>query len=89
MLVWQLHKPFGLGESLKILVKGEATVAFCDSISVIDMTKNPVYHNRHISIKHHFIRAVIKNGEVDVKFCESKEQVFDIFTKALQRNKFK
>jgi hypothetical protein len=40
------------------------------------------------SIKHHFIREAIEEGEVELKFCKSKEQAANIFTKALPKEKF-
>lgn len=55
------------------------------------MAKNPIFHSRtrHIAIKHHFIREAIEEGEVQLKFCRSDEQIADIFTKALPKEKFK
>lgn len=54
------------------------------------MAKNPVHHNRskHIAMKYHFLREVEAKGDINLKFCSSEEQVADIFTKALPRNKF-
>jgi hypothetical protein len=69
----------------------EAVHLHCESKSVISMAKNPVYHSRtrHIAIKHHFIREAIEEGEVELKFCKSEEQVADIFIKALPKEKFR
>ena len=68
----------------------DATVMFCDNKSAINIAKNPVHHSRtrHIAIKHHFIREAIEQEEIDLKFCRSEEQVADIFTKALPKEKF-
>ena len=65
-------------------------VIHCDNKSIIAMAKIPVYHNhtKHIAIKHHFIRESIEERQEQLVFCESKEQVADIFTKALPREKF-
>ena len=54
------------------------------------MAKNPVFHSHtcHIAIKYHFIRDAIEEGEVQLKFCRSDEQIADIFTKALPKEKF-
>ncbi|KAK2398761.1 putative mitochondrial protein [Trifolium repens] len=62
----------------------------CDNKSAIAMAKNPVFHSRtrHINIKHHFIRSVIEEGDVQLIFCSSQEQLADIFTKALPRGRF-
>lgn len=61
----------------------------CDNKSVIAMTKNPVYHSRskHIAIKHHFIREAVEADEIQLKYCPTYDQVADIFTKALPKDK--
>ncbi|KAK2996036.1 hypothetical protein RJ640_002196 [Escallonia rubra] len=66
------------------------TELFCDNKSAIAMAKNPVFHSRtrHIALKYHFIREAIEDGEIELEFCRSKEQVADIFTKALPRERF-
>lgn len=68
----------------------EATELFCDNQSAIAMSKNPVFHNRtrHINIKYHFIREAIEEGEVQLTFCKSEDQVANNFTKALPKEKF-
>lgn len=67
-----------------------ATTILCDNKSTIALTKNPVFHgkSKHIRIKFHFIRELVNNDEVEISFCISKEQVADIFTKALQVGTF-
>lgn len=54
------------------------------------MAKNPVFHNRtkHIARKHHFIRDAVEDKEIDVIYCRTEDQVADIFTKALPKDKF-
>jgi hypothetical protein len=38
---------------------------FCDSQSVIHLARNLAYHSKmkHISIKYHFVRQVVDEGE--------------------------
>jgi hypothetical protein len=68
----------------------EVVQLHCDNKSAISMAKNPVYHSRtrHIAIKHYFIKEAIEEGKVELKFCRTKEQVANIFTKALPKDKF-
>lgn len=68
----------------------EATVIYCDNQSTISMAKNPVHHQRtrHIDIRHHFIREQVAEGSIQLEFCNSREQVADLFTKALPLEKF-
>ncbi|KAI5328650.1 hypothetical protein L3X38_028047 [Prunus dulcis] len=67
-----------------------ATTVFCDNTSAIAMSKNPVFHQRskHIRRKFHFIRDAIQNGEIDLVYCKGEEQIADIFTKALPKDRF-
>ncbi|CAM8978671.1 unnamed protein product [Rhodiola kirilowii] len=62
----------------------------CDNTSVINISKNHVQHSgtKHIEIKHHFLRDCVEKGLVSVDFYRTKEQVADIFTKALNREPF-
>lgn len=62
-----------------------ATEILCDNMSTISMAKNPVFHGRtkHIEIKHHFIREMVNEGSIELKFCPTNNQVADILTKGL------
>ncbi|KAI5318449.1 hypothetical protein L3X38_038157 [Prunus dulcis] len=68
----------------------EATPLMLDNTSAISMTRNPVFHQKtkHINRKYHFIRDALQDGVVDLRYCKSKEQVADIFTKALPKDRF-
>jgi len=66
-------------------------VIYCDNISSILITNNPVYHARtkHIEVHYHFIRKKVLVKEIDLIHVSTKNQVADIFTKALSINKLK
>ncbi|KAL0317673.1 UNVERIFIED_CONTAM: Retrovirus-related Pol polyprotein from transposon TNT 1-94 [Sesamum angustifolium] len=68
----------------------EPTTIYCDNKSAIAITKNSVQHSRtkHIDIKYHSLREATTRGEIELKYCSTEEQLADIFTKALPRNKF-
>jgi hypothetical protein len=72
-------------------MQAEATPLFYDKMSAISMAKNLVFHQRtrHINRKYHFIRKAMQEGVIDVKFCRSEEQLADILTKALSKDRFK
>jgi len=54
------------------------------------MMKNQIYHSRtkHFKIHHHYIKEQVQNKEIKLLYCMSKEQVADIFTKALSKDEF-
>lgn len=68
----------------------EATKIMCDNSSAVSISKNPVFHGRtkHIKIKFHFIREVQQSNEVMLIHCSSEEQLADIFTKPLPKERF-
>ncbi|KAM1689141.1 hypothetical protein EV2_037740 [Malus domestica] len=68
----------------------EATPLLCDNTSAIAMSKNPVFHHktRHINRRYHFIRDAIQDGTIELHYCSTEEQLADIFTKALPKDRF-
>ncbi|KAJ0448763.1 putative RNA-directed DNA polymerase [Helianthus annuus] len=68
----------------------EATVIFCDNKSAINLSKNPVLHNRskHIELRYHYIREMVLKEEVSLEYCNTNVQLADVLTKSLSREKF-
>ncbi len=66
-------------------------VIYCDNISSILLANNPVYHARtkHIEMHYHFIRDKVLAKEIDFIHVSTKNQVANIFTKALSTNKLR
>ncbi|GJS47901.1 ribonuclease H-like domain-containing protein [Tanacetum coccineum] len=62
-----------------------ATLVYCDNVSAVYMSANPVQHQRtkHIEIDIHFVRDMVKAGHVRVLHVPSSFQYADIFTKGL------
>ncbi|KAL9263001.1 Retrovirus-related Pol polyprotein from transposon RE2-like protein [Drosera capensis] len=65
----------------------KATVVYCDNVSTIYLTGNPVQHQRtkHIELDMHFVREKVALGLVRVLHVPSRYQIADIFTKGLPR----
>jgi hypothetical protein len=61
-----------------------------DSQSAIQLSKNPVFHDRskHIDVRYHFIRECIEENRVTVESIGTIDQLADILTKALGRERF-
>jgi hypothetical protein len=71
-LLQELHAPIS-----------SATIVFCDNVSAVYMTANPVHHRRtkHIEIDIHFVCEKVALGQVRVFRVPSSLQFADIMTK--------
>ena len=66
-------------------IRQEYLTIYCDNTSVINISKNPVQHSRtkHIEIWHHFIKELVEDGTLTLKFIHTDDQKADLFTKPL------
>ena len=57
---------------------------YCDSESAIRICHNLVQHSKtkHIALRYHFIKDHIEEGNIEIHFVKTTEQLADIFTKA-------
>ena len=78
-LLSELHRPLP-----------HATIVYCDNISAVYMSGNPVQHRRtkHIEIDIHSVREKVALGQVRVLHVPSTTQFADIFTKGLPSTSF-
>ena len=60
-------------------------VIYCVNLSSIQLASNPVFHVRtkHIEVHYHFIQERVLSSGIDLIYVSTKEQVANIFTKAL------
>ncbi|KAL8170463.1 hypothetical protein V2J09_022267 [Rumex salicifolius] len=68
----------------KLSYKGsDNPTIFYDNSSTIKLAKNPIMHgkSKHIDVCFHFLRDLMK-------YCGTKQQVVDVFTKPLKRETF-
>ncbi|KAK2968892.1 hypothetical protein RJ640_013235 [Escallonia rubra] len=63
---------------------------FCDNTGATYLCANPVFHSRmkHIALDYHFVRECVTNGSLYVHHINTKDQLADILTKALNRRQF-
>ena len=68
----------------------ECVILMEDNQVAIALAKNPVAHARtkHIDIRYHYIREAIQSGEIDVKYCPTREMNADLLTKPLPKGLF-
>ena len=62
-----------------------------DNNSCIKLAQNPqeFKRTRHIQVKYHFIRSLVKEGKVSVQYCNTKDQLADLFTKGVNGPRLK
>jgi hypothetical protein len=72
------------------LAKGKVTVLNQDNQSAIFLEKNHSVKQRskHIDIKYHFIRELVHQGKITIRYCPTQEMTADIFTKPLSKQLF-
>jgi histone deacetylase 1/2 len=73
-LLQELHLPLS-----------KATIVYCDNVSAVYTTANPVHHRqtKHIEIDIHFVREKVALGHVQVLHVPSSRQFTNIMTKGL------
>ncbi|OIT20722.1 retrovirus-related pol polyprotein from transposon tnt 1-94, partial [Nicotiana attenuata] len=66
-------------------------LVYCDNISALYLTVNPIYHSRtkHLAVDFHFVRERVASGSILVRYLPTYQQLADILTKGLVSQKFK
>ena len=67
-----------------------STTVMCDNSSTIKLSKNPIMHGRskHIDVRFHFLRDLTKDGEVELVYYGTQDQVTNLMTKPLKLDAF-
>lgn len=62
---------------------------FADNQGSIKLAENPTFHHRskHIDIKYHYVREVLRDGEVKIQHVATTDMVADFLTKGLAKRK--
>ena len=68
----------------------EVTCIFHDNQSCIKLSENPMFHDKykHIEIKYHYIRYMVKRGVVKLYYITTEKQIDGVLTKPQSRTKY-
>jgi len=83
-IIWLKYQLLNYG------VKLSKVPLYCDNTSAINLTKNIIQHfkTKHIEIRHHFIRDHVQKADCEIQFVKIENQLADLFTKPLARDRF-
>ena len=65
------------------------TIIYEDNTACLAIANNPITSKRarHIKVKYHYIRQLIEDKELIVKYMPTDDMLADIFTKPLDKDK--
>ena len=72
------------------VVHKTATTIYTDSQSALAIVRNLVFHacTKHIEVHYHYVRERLSAGEISLAYVPTQDNLADLFTKALSREKF-
>jgi hypothetical protein len=75
---------------LKFIHPSTSTTILCDNKAAIFLSSDPAMHSRvkHIDIQYHFLRERVQSKELALAYINTKDNIADIFTKALTPGPF-
>lgn len=81
--VWLAQLSNELGNPIKPIT------IYCDNQSAIELSKSDGYKPRtkHLDIRYHYIRDLLKQGLIKVEFLPTEKMVADSLTKAVTKEK--
>ncbi|GKD03351.1 hypothetical protein Tco_1178325 [Tanacetum coccineum] len=79
------------GLLIELGVNLRSVVVNCDNQSAIYLSRNAMFHERtkHINVRYHFIREIVKSKEIEVVKIVTKNNAAVTFTKVVPGLKFK
>lgn len=68
----------------------DPTILQSDNLGAIHLSSKSIFHGRtkHIEIQHHWIREIVKQGDIKLQHCPTEEMVADLLTKPLGKRQF-
>ena len=71
------------------LLDNDLTVLQMDNQSTMAIAKNPQSYNqtKHIEVQHYFLHHKVEDGEIELEYVPTGDQVADTLTKGLNQEK--
>nr|GEV23641.1 hypothetical protein [Tanacetum cinerariifolium] len=68
----------------------QGTIINYDNMSTIKLSKNSVMHNRskHIDVRYFFLRDLVNDGTIELRYCNTSAQIADIMIKPLKVDQY-
>ena len=82
-IIWLRRLLSELGIEMKVSI-----TLYGDNTSAIRIATNPVHHEntKHIDVDCHYIRELVEDRSISLKYISSKDQLADLYTKAMSRS---
>ena len=80
-----------LGRLLGNLTGKEGVVLNVDDKFTISLWRNPVCHHgrwKHIDTRYRYLRECVEESKIDINYVRTNDQLADILTRSLGRQKF-
>ncbi|KAF2300648.1 hypothetical protein GH714_014937 [Hevea brasiliensis] len=68
----------------------ETPILWCDNVGAAYLTANPIFHAhmKHVEVDFHYVHDKVTKKELQVKYLSSQDQLADVLTKPLPRQRF-
>ncbi|KAJ3477245.1 hypothetical protein NLJ89_g12428 [Agrocybe chaxingu] len=68
----------------------QPTTILCDNNAAVIVSEDPLHHNRtkHFDIRYHYLRERVQANDISLAYINTKDNLADIFTKALPAQQF-
>ena len=77
-------------DHLRVTPSSNILTIFTDSQASISYSKDPKFHSKakHIDIKYHYVKDMVAQGGVNLKYIPTHEMIADPLTKVVNRETF-